>query len=59
VPLAKEFKGLGEVVSLLRDVTGRLGSSSALALLVFGIGADHHYPTVATDDAAFVAHPLD
>jgi hypothetical protein len=57
VPLAKEFKGLGKWTSRLKR-EWMLGSRSALTLLVLWIGADDQDPTMATDNATFVAHPL-
>lgn len=32
---------------------------SALTLLVFGVGADHHDPSVATNHPALLTHPFD
>jgi len=54
----KKSKDLEKLKSRPRG-DGRLGSSSTLTLLVLGIGADHHDPTVTTDHTTFVAHPLD
>jgi hypothetical protein len=39
--------------------SGRGLKNSALTLLVLGVGADHHDPSVATNHPAFLTHPLD
>jgi len=54
----KNSKEWGKITSRPR-ADGGIGSSSALTLFVLRVGADHHDPTVATDDSTFVAHPLD
>ncbi|SBO43571.1 protein of unknown function [Cyanobium sp. NIES-981] len=49
----------GEVSGGCSGLGGRPGLGSALALLVLGVGADHHDPAVAADHPALVAHLLD
>jgi hypothetical protein len=53
-----KFEGLSKVKSRLNG-DERLGSKSALTLLVLGICANDHNPTVAADHTTFVAHSLD
>jgi hypothetical protein len=38
---------------------GEIAEKSALSLLVLGVGADHHDPSVATNHPALLTHPLD